>query len=299
MRTMLGILTSSALCLCLGCSNDSAAGNGRFRLFLESEETITEGLEPGSELDNVQDGWTVRYDKLLYVAGDVRAHSNGSGATSSEKTVYLLDLKQLPESGFELLADNDAEAVRYDDVSFSNPIATSSVKSAPAVDDEDRAAMVDGGWSIYIVGQIEKSSTTVRFAWGLAAPTAYEHCGPEEGDLGFAVTRGGTTSANFTIHGDHWFFNGFPEGAEIVARQAQWVADSDLNHDGETTIDELKMTKAADVFPSSGNQKYSFAGSPEPIKTAYNFLLSQAQTIGHFQGEGECEWKSLIASTDN
>jgi hypothetical protein len=109
------------------------------------------------------------------------------------------------------------------------------------------------------------------------------------------VPRGGTLTANFTIHGDHWFFNGFPEGSEVVARQAQWVVDADLDHDGETTLDELKQTKAADVFPSSGDAKYSFAGSPVPVRTAYDFLVSQAHTVGHFQGEGECEWKVLDA----
>jgi hypothetical protein len=223
----------------------------------------------------------------------------------SENAVFVLDLTKVSESGFQVLSDNAAEAVRYDDVSFTNPIATDTVKRADNIDDDDLALMVDNRWSIFVSGSIRKSDgesckasdctpeTDVRFAWGLAAPTLYEHCGPEEGDLGFAVTRGGTTTANFTIHGDHWFFNSFPEGAEIVKRQAQWVADADLDRDGETTIDELKMTKAAEVFPSSGERMYSFAGAPEPVKTAYDFLYAQAQTIGHFQGEGECEWDPI------
>src|SRR5262249_34946935 len=129
-------------------------------------------------------------------------------------------------------------------------------------------------------------ATEVHFAWGAAAPTDYEHCGPQEGDLGFAVSRGGTSNHNFTIHGDHWFFNAFPEGAEIVTRRAQWIADADLDRDGETTIEELQNVRAADAFPSA---QYSLSGSPIPIETAYDFLIAQSHTIGHFDGEGECE----------
>jgi hypothetical protein len=299
------ILTLSILCLGIGCGDNAGTGTGKVRLFLESEETITLGLQPGTELENIKDGWTVQYNKLLYVAGKARAKSSSGSATLSEESVYLLDLKRISESGFELLSDDTADAVRYDDVSFSNPVASASVKLGPDVADADKASMVDGGWSIFIAGEITKpdgesclagsctAEKRVRFAWGLPAPTLYEHCGPEGGDLGFAVTRGGTTTANFTIHGDHWFFNGFPEGAEIVDRQAQWVADADLDHDGATTLDELKMTKASDVFPSTGDRKYSFAGAPAPVKTAYDFVFAQAQTVGHFQGEGECEWRAL------
>jgi hypothetical protein len=289
----------------MGCVDDTGSGTGKTRLFLEAEETITDGLRPGTDLENIRDGWTVQYDKFLYAAGKVRAKSTDSSAILSESAVYLLDLTQISESGFELLSDTDAAAVRYDDVSFTNPVATSSLKLGSGADDDDKATMVDNGWSIFISGEVSKpdgqscvagqcaDETSVRFAWGLPAATLYEHCGPEDGDLGFAVTRGGTTTANFTIHGDHWFFNGFPEGAEIVNRQAQWVADADLDRNGETTIEELKTARAADVFPSTGGGKYSFAGAPEPVSSVYDFVLAQAQTIGHFQGEGECEWKPL------
>jgi hypothetical protein len=147
----------TALCACAAaCSDDAAQGTGRVRLFLESEETITEGLEPGSELENIRDGWTVAYDKLLLVAGKVRARSNESDAALRENAVYLVDLTQLSESGFELLAEDEADAVRYDDVSFTNPIATDSLKRTSEVDDADRALMVDHGWSIFISGTLTK-----------------------------------------------------------------------------------------------------------------------------------------------
>ena len=63
----------------------------------------------------------------------------------------------------------------------------------------------------------------VRFAWGLAAGTAYDDCAPQTGDAGFAVPSGGTAQVKPTIHGDHWFFTNITQGAEITERRAALV----------------------------------------------------------------------------
>jgi hypothetical protein len=287
----------------VGCGDDTSSGTGSVSLSIEAEDTIPDGLDPGTELENIMDGWAVRYSKLLFTVGRVTASSSSeSGPKLSQPTVYLLDLTQISETGFPLLEQAAVPAIRYDQVSFENPIAADSFKKDPAVSDEDKTMMVDKKLSLYIAGEITnpdgKSCTPgkpeqcvdepkVSFAWAVAAPTSYTHCGPEEGDKGFAVASGGTTGATFTIHGDHWFFNAFPEGAEIVKRQAQWVADADLDHDGETTVDELKKSRASDLFPSGS---YSLVGSPVPVSNGYDFVVAQSHTVGHFQGEGECEW---------
>ena len=274
--------------IAIGCDDEaSSAGTGTATLSIEAEDTIPDGLDPGTELENIVDGWTVRYDRVLVTVGNIVARSSEAASELSEEDVYLLDLKQIPSTGFELLHASDVDAVRYDEVSFENPVADESNERGPSVSPDDLAMMVDNAWSIYVSGMITKDGETKTFAWGAEAPTSYTHCGPEDGDLGFAVASGATTSATFTIHGDHWFFNGFPEGAEIVERRAQWIADADLDGDGETTMEELQDTMASDVFPS---EDYSLASSPIPITTAYDFFVAQSQTIGHFQGEGECEW---------
>jgi hypothetical protein len=302
------IILRSTLCalglFAAACGDDdAAAGSGSVAISLEAEETITDGLEPGSDLENIKDGWSVRYDRFLITVGNVVAKSSDDASEVSQKKIYLLDLTKLPQAGFTLLDEEDVDAVRYDQVSFSSPVAKDTFARGPSVSEDDLAMMVDNGWSIYLEGQIEKPDgescpnggandckveKKVRFAWGADAATNYTHCGGDT-DLGFAVTSGGTATHNFTIHGDHWFFNSFPEGVEIVDRLAQWVADSDLDQDGETTVAELQATQAADVFPSS--KGYSLSGSPIPITTAYDFLVAQAHTIGHFDGEGECEWQ--------
>lgn len=280
---------------------------GRVQLFVEAEDTLSEGLDPGDDLENITDGWTVRYSKVLMALGNVKASSSSSGDTLRSRDVHLLDLTRLPSSGFVLLDEQDVPAVRFDKLSYDNPSADDDTQVDDSVRDADAQMMIDEGYALYIEGAMTKDdgqscnpatpddcvdAPEVHFAWGISEGTSFQNCAPEDGDSGFAVAAGSTTSAAFTLHGDHWFFNGFPDGTEIVERQAQWVADADLDRDGTTSMEELQSIPASDLFPSS---RYSLAGSPIPISTAYDFLVAEAHTLGHFQGEGECE---VVVLTD-
>src|SRR5690606_36946060 len=80
----------------------------------------------------------------------------------------------------------------------------------------------------------------LRFTIAANADTVYGPC-EVDGVPGVAIVNDGATSVSATLHGDHLFFNGFPEGDEGgVRRLAQWLADSDLNLDGEVTRAELE-----------------------------------------------------------
>ena len=105
---------------------------------------------------------------------------------------------------------------------------------------------------------------------------------------GFAISAGRTQTVAATIHGDHLFFNGFPEGDEGgVTRLAQWLADCDLNLDGTVTQDELEAI-APSQLPEI-DDRYQLGGSPvTPLDDMHDYVISQLKTQGHFQGEGEC-----------
>ena len=132
----------------------------------------------------------------------------------------------------------------------------------------------------------------ITFRWGLPAGTSFDDCATEDGFTGFAVPEGGTAQVKPTIHGDHWFFNNITSGAEQTKRLAQYIADCDLDMNGETTRDELKQAKAADVLPSSNyNLSGALTGS---INTAFDYVLAQARTLGDFQGDGECPTRKVL-----
>ena len=91
-----------------------------------------------------------------------------------------------------------------------------------------------------------------------------------------------------TIHGDHLFFNGFPEGDEGgVMRLAQWLADCDLNLDGVVTEAELASIAPSDL--PEIDTRFQLGGSPiTPLANMLEYVRAQLKTQGHFQGEGEC-----------
>jgi len=275
---------------------------GSVQVFIEAEDTIPEGLQPGSGEEQVVDGWSVRYDKFLVVVGDFTAErSDNANDVLTVPGARVVDLLNLPAGGLVLAEFSEVAAVRWDEVAYSLPDADADTKAAEGTDDADHDLMVKAGYSLYFEGEISKPdgescdhgepvtctpAPTIRFRWGLAAGTRFSDCAPPSGGLGFAVPSGGTAQVKPTVHGDHWFFTNLTQGAEITQRRAQWIADADLDRDGETTLAELKQVPAAVAFPAELG--YNLSGAIIPIVTAHDYLEAQARTLGDFQGEGEC-----------
>lgn len=295
--------------LFLGCSDDSITGGGKgsAQVFVVPEETIASGLEPGTGDENLHDGWKVEYSKFLVSIGNFRAKSSQSGKEVRDGTVWILDLKAAPAGGYVTASFSDLDAVRYDKVGEDMPVPTATAKAGPGTSEVDRKLMIDNGWSLYVEGKMTKAdgqsctpskptecvpATAITFKWGFAMGTSFDDCASAQGDTGFAVPSGGTVQIKPTIHGDHWFFSDITEGAEVTRRYAQYLADADLNHDGETTIDELKSVKAADAFPAT---RYKLSGGVEgSITTAWDYVRSQARTLHDFQGDGECPTRAVL-----
>jgi hypothetical protein len=128
---------------------------------------------------------------------------------------------------------------------------------------------------------------SVRFVFGVTAETRFGPC-ELDGVPGVAITADGTQTVATTLHGDHLFFNGFPEGDEGgVMRLAQWLADCDLNLDGTVTKDELEAIAPSQL--TELDSRYQLGGSPiTPLEDMYDYLAAQMKTQGHYQGEGEC-----------
>lgn len=293
------------LSLLLACGADGATG--QVQVFIEAEDTIPEGLDPGDGEENVVDGWTVRYSKFLITVGDFKASRSSGGEVLEDPAVYVVDLLRLPAGGFVLTEFADVAAERWDRVGYSLPNADDSAEAADGTAAADRDFMVAAGYSLYVEGEISKPdgqgcllgdpmacepAPSVAFKWGLAAGTSFADCAGPDGVAGFAVPSGGTAQVKPTIHGDHWFFTNITQGAEITERRAQWIADADADRDGETTLDELRAAPAAKLFPAELG--YNLSGALIPVVTAYDYLEAQVRTLGDFQGEGECPTRELL-----
>lgn len=300
----------------VGCGAEEG-GEGRLRVLLEAEDTITGGLEPGDGGEDIRDGWSVSFDSYLAAIGNVTVRSATDGAERrGAADTFVVDLTEVPESG-EPLWELDALGVgRW---SFGYSIALGDpLRRHSNVDRDTFDAFVDAERPYRVVGTVEKddgvscpppnlastgelTSTSangggvecypnpvIAFDLSLGADVAVGPC-ERDGGEGFAVGDAATTTVAVTIHGDHAFFNGFPESAEGgVLRLVQWFADCDLNVDGEVTHEELSSIAPSDLWELDAD-RYQFGGSPiTPLEDMRTYLDAQLSTQGHFQGEGEC-----------
>ena len=84
------------LCATLSACSDTT-GTGKVQVFAAAEDTIPDGLAPGTGEENVRDGWTVSYQKFLITIGNFRATRSSDGSDRLlEPKVHALDMKRLP-----------------------------------------------------------------------------------------------------------------------------------------------------------------------------------------------------------
>lgn len=311
MRTKLLALTLPAL---VACGGDDV-GTGRLSVLLEVEDTITEGLDPGSAGENITDGWQVRFDDYLVGIGEIAvAFATDPTLVIVDESRFVVDLTQVPASGLPLWTIGGLDEGRWQ---FAYATATSGASRHESVSTADFDAMVAGDWTYLIRGTMSRAdglscppagkatvpmglmamgmndagdpcyaNPTITFEIGAEAGTVYGPC-EIDGQPGFSITRGTTQSVTTTIHGDHLFFNGFPEGAEGgVSRLAQWFADCDLDLDGTVTQAELESLDLSDL--PEVDERFQLGSPPIPLTSVWAYVRAQLKTQGHFQGEGEC-----------
>jgi hypothetical protein len=306
-----------AILFLAACGTDT----GSLSVLLEAEDTIAEGLAPGTGPEDILDGWAVSFDAFIVAIGDVELEYTGEHMHAHAEDVYVVDLTQVPATGLPLWTIDGLDAGTWD-FSFSTPTASAESMRHDTVTEADFTAMQASGVTYLIRGAISKSdglscppttlampppgavamgmnsggdacyaNTDVAFALEVAADTVFGPC-EIDGVPGVAIVGGQTVTVAATIHGDHLFFNGFPEGDEGgVMRLVQWLADSDLNVDGTVTEEELTMI-APSALPEL-DTRYQLGAPPIPLSTMWDYVVSQLKTQGHYQGEGECPFDGM------
>ena len=293
--------------------------DGALDLFVEAEESIVAGVEAGTGADDLRDGWTASFDRYVVVLGEIELQlATDADVRSGLPGLVALDLAAIAPGG-EPFGAVQTQAGRYE-VRYRQSSARGATNHGVATADFEE--MVAGDCTYLVSGSITHPegrscpsslgdvpsdrtpdadgcfpARAVSFRWCAAAPAVFGPCQSENGPSGVAVTEGGAI-ASLTIHGDHLFFNGFPEGEEGgIVRLAQWIADADLDLDGEVTRAELERIALADVVEFDG--RYALGGAPplpnlpgestpEPMDDLWSYVRAQLRTQGHFNGEGEC-----------
>ena len=180
-------LVSGLLLSTLTACSASPAGNAS--ISLEAEETITDGLVPGTDLENIVDGWTVTFDQFVVAIGHVHVGQQASGFEAHVEDTHVIDLTALPATGFELAAFEGIPTGDYDMVEFETPAATAAAIRHESVSQADFDAMVAGGCTYLIAGSITNPEGERCPPGGACAPVdadgiSFRFCIPAETAFG-------------------------------------------------------------------------------------------------------------------
>jgi hypothetical protein len=310
-------VTIASLFLMLAACSDSA-GRGDLRVLVEAEDVIIDGLDPGDGAENIRDGWAVRFDQYIVAIGAIDVHlATDQDVEAEADDIFVIDLSAISAAGESLWSLSDLQEGRWE-FTYSTLGAGDGATRHATVSADDFSLMAAEDLTYLIRGRIEQaggkscppaslatppdgavadgsnaagdpcySAPIVTFEIAAEAETRYGPCEVDEVP-GFGIAAGRETSVALTIHGDHLFFNGFPEGSEGgVMRLAQWLADCDLDLDGAVTQAELEAISPSDLVELDA--RYQLGGSPiTPLTSMWDYVRAQLKTQGHFQGEGEC-----------
>ncbi|HEX2733097.1 MAG TPA: hypothetical protein VHM70_15915 [Polyangiaceae bacterium] len=320
-KSLAGRLPLLGLLLLGGCS--ASNGTGELVVLLEAEDTITHGLNAGQDIADIHDGWDVRYEAFLLDVGEIELHPTSDPEQRVRaRQSYVVDLTKIPADGSALWHLADLEPGRFS-FGYRTGGSLAHARRDASVSDADFAAFRAEKLTYAIEGRIENpkgvscppassardrgelparalapagvqtaantcfENPVIRFSLRARAPMGFGPC-ELDGTPGVSVPQGGSNTVAITIHGDHLFFNGFPTGDEGgIVRLAQWLADCDLNLDGEVSKSELQATAIADL--PAIDDRYQLGGAPRNITSVWDLVLGQLQTQGHMDGEGDCE----------
>ena len=281
----------------IGCGSSSTGGsdNGNLSVLLGAEGTIVDGIESGTGDENILDGFEVTFSRYIVSIGNVAMSQVNGDSLQSSSDVAIADFTSLGTFP-ELTSFNGIPTGQYPSFGFETPAPDMDVVNFNDVAEEDIAAMVDNEWSYIIEGTITQVSdgATKNFLIQADVPTVYVDCAVEGMEPGVNVAS--NSSVDITLHGDHIFFNGFPEEEGNVQRLAQWMWDvEDADSDGVLMkADFEQATDVGSLFPTPPQGVYELTGGPiSPIEDAWDFIRAQLGTQGHIRGEGECEWSPL------
>lgn len=238
------------------------------------------------------DGWTMQFDHVIVNIESFSLRGD-DGLEAGGVDPVLVDLHLGDTSLYDLPA---VDARRWEDVRYVVSPATEASVDIGVVDAALRAQMIEQGWSLYVAGTAQKGETTRTFAWGFALDVLNTNCVSGDGTAGVVVPTNGTANGLVTLHLDHLFFDSLsldeaemrfdaiaamaePDGSIPLSNLANQRLASMQTADGSPLVDE---TGAAIVYDPGS------AALPEPTLLA--MMQAAAVTIGHWQGEGHCEY---------
>lgn len=272
------------LSLSLACSGST----GTVSFVTWGEEYIEQqipAVQDGQPL--VEDGWTIRYSKFLVNIGGVRIADGSAAPVVAETKTMLVDHKKV---GRKALFSYELEPKAFSSVAYT--ISSVNVNTdASLASEEDKAMMLEEGYSVFVAGTATKGMDSKSFSWGFTTNTLYANCKGEVGGIereGIAIPSGGTDEVELTIHGDHFFYDDLQSPNAKLRFNA--IANADLDKDGNIALEELARIQLINIPMAEG--PYG-TGNASGVNNLAQYISKLSQTVGHYRGEGECTSSSV------
>lgn len=285
------------LAACVGCGSDQAGSvdvRASGQAFAKSGWPIT----IDGETTSFDDGWTVRFEHVIVNFAAFRLADGGDEVVADDPASCLVDLQK---DDFELWQLEEVAARRWRDVGYRFAVpddATEILGDVPSVVVDD---MRKEGYSLWISGSGEKEGRTIRFELGVPGEVTARAClnGHDETD-GIIVGAGRTAQVELTLHMDHLFWDDHDaeEPRLLFGPLAYAAGDDDL-----VTLDELQAQRLSDLRDEDGEVLADDDGTPIvyvpreelPDNNLRDYMIDTALTLGHFNGEGHCEYDVAVA----
>lgn len=288
------VLMCAALALVSACS---AGGAGSVVVIASGEEAAVSGwpFESDGETIGFVDGWSLDVTRVLVAleAFELRTREGDDAGVLTDAVVVDL-------SGGDPLVweERGVPAQRWSDVRYRIAPPTDGARGVGGASAGDIAEMVAAGSALRLVGRATHATHgAVDVMLDLPLSVRNVGCVAQDGTDGLVVRAGTSVSAQLTIHLDHLFFDSLVS-SDAAMRFEPWAAAA--GDDAMVTFADLETQQVADLRgmgggplrDSEGELILYDAGSVMTGGTELSrFVLASARTVGHFQGEGHCDYE--------
>jgi hypothetical protein len=269
-----------------------AQATGTVVVGVSGEEAATMGY-PAGEIA-FADGWSVTFEHLFVVVDGFEI-ADATAIFPTETPSTLVDLAEGDQTVWTLTS---IPAQRWSQVGYRIDHPSTATRRLGAVTQADLDEMIASDVSFRVIGTATHPMHG-SFDIDLALPMAahMEGCvSGRDGTDGLVVPASGTHETQMTIHLDHLFFDS-ARAEEPNLRFDAWAAAA--GDDRVVTYADLATQSLADLRGLDGEPLvdgegnlvvYEPPSSGLPMQTLAAFVLAEAFTVGHFEGEGHCDY---------
>lgn len=237
-------------------------------------------IEEGIPADEFADGWAVTFDEFVVVVADAAIDGAGEWSNAGTDGVFVDVAKPGDDAlnpGHNVGTATLTTSKMYDSASYSirfPNVEGDALTLNLNADGETVDAMEAEKAAMFVRGAATKGDETYRFEWPLAVSVSYSPCELSE----FRPVANQTVPVELSIHGDHLFLDSLSgEEPNLVFEP---FAGADANGDFVIDVDELAAVEVDSTILN--------ASAVSGINTVLDYLLFQAATVGHINGEGHC-----------